>query len=337
MRYYSIVLGGTGGSAPSGFPAVPGGGVSGATWSSQSNGQNDPGALNVELDIITSPFHVPVGGSFVRVWGIPLQQISQASQLNRKLIDVYGGMSAGLPLANPSQQGLLAHGSIFPAFGNWVETDMTLDMVLTAPFTGDGVPDTPNQPAPIVHNWQQGQPLSNAIQTALATAFPGFTLDINISSSLVLPIPDIGFYRTIEAYAGYVNSISKTVMNSKTYPGVSIAMNGKKISVYDGTASSGEDKQILFQDLIGQPTWLGLNTVQVKTAMRGDIAMGTKVMLPQTQATVAAVSQSQFRQNSSFQGKFLIQQVRHIGNLRQPDSASWVTTFDCAALDSPAG
>jgi hypothetical protein len=335
MRYYSIVLGG--GSPPKNFPSIPGAGAPGATWTSQINGQNDPGALDIELDVFTTSFAIPSGNSFVRVWGIPLQQLSQASQLNKVAIDVYAGMAQGLPLANPAQQGLIAHGTIFPGFGNWIDTDMTLDMVLQSPFGSGNIPDTPRQPAPIVHNWQQGQPLATAIKNTLTTAFPGFTPQVSISPNLILNYTDTGFYRTIESYAGYIRDISQSIMGSSNYPGVHIFPNGKNLTVTDGTQSGASPKQIQFQDLVGQPTWLGLNTISVKTIMRGDIRGGSKITLPQTLAVTSAASSSQFRQSSASQGTFLVQSVRHVGRFRQPDGHLWCSIFECAALNSPAG
>lgn len=335
MRYYSIVLGG--GSPPKNFPTIAGARVPGASWSSCINGVNDPGALDIELDVFIHPYAMPAGNSFVRIWGIPLQQIAQASQLNKVLIDVYAGMAKGLPLANPAQQGLIAHGTIWPAFGNWIDTDMTLDLVLQAPFGSSKAPDTPRQPAAIVHSWKQGQPLSTAIQNTLATAFPNFTPQISISPNLVLNYTDTGFYRTIESYAGYIRDISQSIMGSSGYPGVLIAPKGKTLVVTDGTQSTKAPKQILFQDLIGQPTWLGLNTISVKTVMRGDINAGDKITLPQTLAVSSAASSSQFRQGSAFQGTFFVQSVRHVGRFRQADGHSWCSIYTCAALNSPTG
>lgn len=73
---------------------------------------NNPTALQVELDIAVSPTAAPnVGqGVWCRVWGIPLQTVLTANQFTNKQIQVFGGMSAGLPLANPNEQGLLVQG-----------------------------------------------------------------------------------------------------------------------------------------------------------------------------------------------------------------------------------
>jgi hypothetical protein len=80
----------------------------------------------------------------------------------------------------------LVSGTIFPALGNWVGTDQTLDFYI--PFGGGE--SNPAKPANIVHNWQHGQPLSQAIKNSLSTAFPSFTPVINISPSLVLSYND---------------------------------------------------------------------------------------------------------------------------------------------------
>lgn len=338
MRYYSIVL--NNGSPPGNFPAIQGAAVSGASWSSLINDQSDPGALDCEFDIQTSAFATPIGQSSVTIWGVSLQQIGQSSKLTSMPIDIYAGMAKGLPLANPAQQGLIVHGTIYPAFGNWIGTEQTLDMVVSAPFTGSGTsikPDSPNNPAALIHNWQQGQPLANAIQTTLATAYPSFTPKVSISPSLVLPYTDTGFYPTIEAYAGYIRDISKSIMGGTNYPGVIIAPVGKTLVATDGTQTASGNKQIQFQDLIGQPTWLGFNVISVKTAMRGDISVGDTITLPQTLATVSASSAPQLRQTSSFSGNFFVRQCRHIGRFRQPSAESWVSVFNCAALNTTAG
>lgn len=329
MRYYSIVLGGSGGP-PNNFPAAQGG-QNNATFTSLINGQNDPGALDLEIDINTAPYAVPMGSSFIRVWGVTLQQISQASQLNYKPIDIYVGMSKGLPLANPAQQGLVARGTIYPAFGNWIGTDMTLDMMLIGP-TG-----SQQSPANLVHNQPAGMPLGDAVKNTLSQAFPTYTPKVNISAGLVLPNDEFGFYQTLTQYAYYIKQLSMKILGPKNYQGVDIIQQGSNLVVADGTGTQASPKTISFLDLIGQPTWLGLNTVSVKTVMRGDINVGDYVSLPQTQATVSASSSPQFRTSSVFQGTFFVQQARHIGRFRQPTGDAWVSVFQCISQGTTGG
>lgn len=314
MRFYRIEIGGT-------------------VYTSLVNGQTDPGALNVEFDIPVSTMSAPLGSAFIRVWGVALQTLAQSNNLNNQQIKVFGGMAKGLPLANPAQQGLLVQGTIFPAFGNWEGTDMTLDMYVVAPFGAPSIPAAKN----IVHNWQQGQPLANAIKSTLGVAFPGFKLNINISPNLVQSFTDTGFYQTLEQYGTYIRQISKSILGASEYPGVLISSNGETINVSDGTQASSGPKQIQFQDMVGQPTWIAPNIINVKTVMRGDLKILDQVKLPPSLATTTAASAPQFRSNSAFQGTFQVNTLRHLGNFRQPDARSWVTTMDLAVLNSAVG
>ena len=291
------------------------------TWDATA----DPYALNIQIDIPVSSQNTPNSGAFVRLWGISLQTLLNAKSFNKQSISIYGGMQQGLPLANPAEQGLLAQGSIFPALGNWVGTDMTLDFYLKAPL---GTTSETGQ-ANVIHSWQKGQPLSTAIKQTLTTAFPKFSLNINISPNLVLGYTDTGFYQTMGQYAAYINSISKSVMNSPSYHGVNIATQGSTINVDDGTQAPA-NTQISYTDLVGQPIWTGPNTIQFKTVLRGDIPLFKEVTLPQTLATLTDSSGTNVGGSASnlIQGKFKITRMRHTGNFRQPDWASWCTTFD---------
>jgi hypothetical protein len=299
----------------------------------------DPFALNVEMDITVGPQHGAVSGSFVRVWGIPLSTILTANQFNNQQIQVYGGMQKGLPLSNPAQQGLLAQGTIFPCVGNWVNTDMTLDFYLAPPTGGTNVPTAAN----VAHNWKAGTPLAQALQKTLSTAFPSLTPNINISPNLKLNYDDRGPYQNLQQYAQYIFDISKSIMgsNNANYFGVQMSVQGNKINVYDGTQSQNQGPVINATDLVGQPIWTGPKTIQFKTVMRGDIDLFQTVMLPKTLATLTAAAGTQLPGGAGasniIQGSVTIQQMRHVGNFRQPDWASWVSVFDGTTNTGAAG
>lgn len=315
MRYYSIQISNSDGS-------------SFRTYTSFANGKNIPGALNVYLDIPVVPFHQPMGASLIRIWGISLQEIGQASDLNNKLVKVFGGFQKGLPLANPAQAGLLVQGMIFQAFGNWVGKEQTLDLILQ-PATG-----TIEAPKNIVLNWKKGSTLASTLAPTLSTAFPGFKQDIQISSKLVLPNDEPGFYQTLTQFAQYINGVSKNIIKDDTYQGVSILLKEDTVTVYDGTTQT-TPRQIQFQDLIGQPTWIESPLIQFKTAMRADLDIGDFVLMPKNAiATTTEASQSQYRSKSAFQGTFQLNQVRHVGDFRQGDAASWVTVFNAFPTSS---
>lgn len=301
-----------------------------STYTSFYQGKTLPNAWNIEIDVYLATFATPVGGSLVRVWGISLKEISQASNLNGKNIKVYLGMQKGLPLANPAQAKLIFSGVIFQAFGNWIGTDMTLDLIIN-PGIG-----TPTEPKNLIHNWKKGTKLEDAIKTTISTAFPGYTVDTAISPDLVFTQDDVGYYETIEQFAEYIRSRSKSIINKPDYNGVEISLTDKKFSVFDITTEK-TPTQIAFQDLIGQPTWIEPPFISIKTVMRGDLNVGDYIKLPQGLATTTAAAQpSQFNTKVEFQGVFLISSVRHIGNYRQPDAASWVTVF-VAVPTKPVG
>ena len=318
-RYYQIVI-----SQAAGDEAVK-------TYTSFTNGQTDPNALQIEIDAPVAASANPMGdvGALVRIWGIPLTDIAQASNLNGMAVQVFAGMQKGLPLANPAQSGLIVQGFIFQAFGNWIGTSMTLDLQIL-PGTGSAA-----SPKNIVLNWKKGQQLADAIKSTLSTAFPGYALNINISPNLVLAADEPSYHETVPQLAQYIKEASKNIVGG-VYPGVDILFKQKSILVYDGT-SKGNPKQIAFTDLIGQATWLAPGLIQVTCVMRADIGVGDYVKLPPGQVTINQASLSQFRQGSVFQGTFSVSAVRHIGNYRQAAAEAWVTTLECNPVPKAQG
>ena len=289
-------------------------------YTSYPNGKIDPNSLLVEMDIPVAPFSTPMGNAFVRVWGIGLKEIAQSSDLNGKTIEVYGGMQKGLPLANPAQSGLLMQGEIFQAFGNWQGVDQTLDIII---ITGSGAQDSPKN---IVIDWKAGTPLSEAIGTLLKTAFPDSFQFISINKNLVLSSDQVGYYESMDQFAAYIKGLSRSIIGGD-YAGVEIFQKQGSFFVYDGSTQNNP-RQLEFYDLVGQPTWINAGQIQAACVMRADLAVGDYVKLPVTQITTTAQSYSQYRNGSIFQGVYQIAFIRHIGNSRQPDANSWITTIN---------
>lgn len=357
MRYYRIVVSSTQTLAAGGaLPAVTGQSSNNniLTFTSHPNGLQQPpdeGALLVEMDLYVSPAHTDAGtsGSYVRIWGIPISLIGQSNQLNGQYCAVYGGMGKGLPLANPSQAGLLIQGTVQLAFANWIGTTMTLEIDLL-PASPAGGPATSQG---ISFNAPAGTPLSTAIQAALSAAFPNYTLSMQVSQNLVLPNTETHFAGTLSQFATYVNGIARKIAGQGAmlgpwatlddvarippYQGISIYADGNALRVTDGTQPKNAPKTIAFNDLIGQPTWIGYNEISVTCVMRGDINVGDYVTLPETRATITPqVAQSVGQQGTSplvnnvlFQGNWLVGGVHHVGNYKDPSALSWVTVLDC--------
>lgn len=310
MRYYDILI-----SDPSSGKTV-------REYTSMSAGQPLPNALDVELDVFAYTFALPGGGSYVRVWGIPLQDISYAQNFVGMNILVKAGMQKGLPLANPVQSGVIAQGQVYQALGNWINTDMTLDLYIQ-PYVG-----TIASPANIVLSWTAGTPLATALRNTLAVAFPKYALNININANLILANDEKGYYNTLTELSQFIKVKSSDVIGGN-YPGADINVSQNTIYVYDGTTPT-TPKPIVFTDLIGQPTWIEAPTIQIKTVMRADIQIGDYISLPNTPVTITPQSfiGSPLRNKPAFQGSFQVVLARHSGRYRQPDAASWVSIFN---------
>jgi len=307
----------------------------------------NPGALNVEFDIYQYQGHIIGANSFIRVWGISVTDISQSAVFGGKPIVVQGGMGVGLPLANPSQSGILATGTAWQVFGNWVAAELTLDILLVPP-TGDVTPTVQGLSPPIrncVLNWPKNTQLSDAIKNALTTAYPSNTVDINVSQNLKQDSDEQHAASDWTDLSHYVNNASIRVLNNREYFGINITLQGSKFivrDVGDGSASaSTATKQILFQDLIGQPTWIKFNQIQFQTPMRADIDINDVVSLPPSQFTStfagfdsgsSTQTYSTYRNASAFGGTFRIWNVHHVGNHRAPDGRSWCTVFEAVLL-----
>lgn len=317
------------------------------TFTSLVNGKNLPGALKVEINLLSNNYHSFEAGSYIRVWGIGLSSLAQAANLNGFPIIVKGGMSAGLPLAKPEQNGILISGQIFQAYGNWIGTDQTLELQVL-PDTG-----TANAPKNYVINWPKNTPLSQAIETTLAAALPNFTKrTVKISPDLKMAAPMWGQWGTLQEFADAIFKISMAPqfkgikpLTGGPYGGVRIPTpKDNTILVYDETVdytvnSQADPKKIAFEDLIGQPTWLNGTTINFKTVMRADIDVGSYVSLPPGLASPyvltapgASSPGAPSRERLTFTGVFNVVRMQHFGDSRQPDAASWCSVYNATFI-----
>lgn len=327
MRYYNIQITEQDGSPITDIKGNP----IGPFTSLMSTGRTtNLAALNVYIDMPVAAYDSPIESSgMVRIWGLPLYFISQANNLNGKKIVVRGGMSPGLPLADPSQQGILVSATIQQAFGNWQGVNQTLDMYVRQSEGG------PLAPKDITFSWKKDTKMSLAIENALKTAYKkeGFGVKVQISDNLVAYEDMTAPYQSVKQFAMAMRPLSRDILKNELYPGVRIIFDEDTFYVYDVEkpgAIAGNPRFLNFPDLVGQPTWYDPGTVTFKTVMRGDIQMGDYVMFPiQTSAFQfsTAGSQTQARQRSAFNGVYQITSVRHMGEFRQKGGDNWVTVF----------
>lgn len=308
-------------------------------------GKLDPAALLIEFDAPTSVYAAPVGAVVLTVHGVPLEILFQARHFGLWLdesgqefqapytVELFGGMKAGLPLANPKQSGLLLSGVVLQSWGNWEGTDMTLDLLIS----GSGGYSV-ERPAPLVLVWRKGMELADALRQCLALAFPNAPLQISIRSGLVQDHDEIGTFSTLEQLGRWVEQFTRIGFRNPVH----IAPAGAGFAVFD-KAYKPTPIQLAFTDFVGQPTWLQPRVMQVKLVLRGDLSIGSIVKLPQGIADVPGIvltaprsypGASQAKNKSTFAGDFQIVALRHIGNSRSPDGASWATVANCVPLST---
>lgn len=349
-RYYRVEIGTVVTGAPAGTTAAGanpsatayGGGSSAVFTNRLPNGKPDPGAQMVELDLPVTVAATPTGQASVKIWGVSLNQIAQASNFNNAAVAIHGGMQPGLPLANrmAPYSGLLVRGYILQAFGNWMGLAQSLDLVIST--DGSSIDSgTQAQPVNISFAWKKGTPLKTALQSTLSVAYPKLKLNIEISDQLVLPADEHAAYPTFNQFADFIKRMAQGILGP-TYPGVDMVITNQTLIVFDGITSTGAPapKQLDFIDLIGQPTWIGPFQVQFSTVMRADIGVGDTIKFPRLsmyQTATTAQSTTQYGdRNSTFTGAWQIQQLRHVGNSRDPDGMRWITSYFANAVTPPA-
>jgi hypothetical protein len=315
-RFYSITITAPGATTPT------------RTWTSHPNNIYDPSALQVEWDALVGPYGTPTGASTITVRGVPLQDLTQPQQFAGMTLELQAGMRAGLPLVNPVQAGTILKGTVFQAFGNWEGVDQRLDFVVIP-----GVYTIANQ-GNFLLDWAAGMQLSDALKQTFSVAYP---VDMTISQDLTQTRDDVHVCGTLDQLAQTVGDITEGIFDNR----VTIGIQAGRIVVFDQTYSPSPI-QLAFTDFVGQPTWIGVNTIQTKLVARADLRMGGIVRMPQGLqnlpgfvSTTAAAYPSSIKYQTTFQNNFIVQELRQVGNFRAADATQWVTIANC--LMNPNG
>ncbi len=307
----------------------------------QLAGKTNLGALNIEFDLPVAPAHTlqaETGGS-ARLWGVGIHALAASADLNPqpdasgalqfKTFLLRGGMAAGMPLANASQQGILATGIVYQAFGNWTGVDQALDLILR---TGIATPGTP-----ISGVWTRGTPLTAALPVIFNQAFPGYAQDIKIGQLVALS--DQPFYhKSLTAFAANLLSYTKSIGSQIYGPGYSgvyiLPSGGELISAIDSVGAAPRTFALNFQDLIGQPVWIENFRVTFQTTLRGDIGLFDHVTFPTAAlppyvlvTPQAAAPNTPASARSLFQGTWWVSEIHHFASFREPSASSWNTTY----------
>lgn len=324
MRYYAIVVS----NATNGKPIQGADGSSFGPYSSQINGVNNPGALDIIFDIPIFTFDTIAGAGYLKILGIGLPVMGQSSQFNGANIQFYAGMQKGLPLASSQPTpALVLESVIMQAYGTWEGTQQSLDFQIFGAFGNALLPKN------IVLKWMPGQDLVAAVTQTLTTAFPGSKITTAVKNPIMLPFEmQPGYFQSVGQFAEWVMATSMAIVGNN-YTGLRINRTITGFNIFDGT-TMGTPKQINFTDLIGQPTWINFTTINFKTVLRGDIAVGDYIKMPNAIVLNTPQAFSQFRDGPIFQGSFLVTSVRHIGHYKQSSADSWVTVFEAQSMQN---
>jgi hypothetical protein len=212
---------------------------------------------------------------------------------------------------------------------------------IVASFFGGGNVSPLAAPINLIHNALPNIPLSSAITETLSRAYPRANVRVLVSAALKLAYQDAGIYQTMEQYAGYLNKLSQSILGTSGYLGVHISFDGNNINVWDGTlpVSNGD---ISYLELIGQPTWIGPVSINVKVVLRGGVPVGSEIILPDTLTGFGGpdamlpmgAGGSDPRTNVTLPGAYLVTKVLHVGDFRNPDGGSWSTNYEAISRNA---
>ena len=285
--------------------------------------------LQVDLDIYQAAAHTPAPLGSITLYGVSFDDINQTNYLPGALIQVFVGMTAGLPFANPDQIGLIVQGTILQAFGNWQGNNVALSLIIT----GGAVDPTESINLPLT--WRKGDTLTKAVTDALQTGYIGTNVTGSFSPNLVAVQDEIALYDNLKTFSVWVNSASKAINPSLTYSGASIVNTSSGFVLYDNLSTQSENTLINYTDLIGNITWLNVATISAKVVMRADLEVGNYISFPALAPVVNTASFAQFRNKLAFEGIFQITRLRHQGSSRQASADSWVTVIEATVVDQP--
>lgn len=316
-------------------------------------GPNDefhPNALEIEFQINETSidsFDSPSGNASITIHGVDMHRIKTASRLVGSTVVLKAGMGKGLPLSNPNQTGEILHGTVLTAVGNWVGVAMDLTLYLsnhvippqdiTFP-TVEGVAKQIDSSKPRNTHYPfhclRGQDLRQAMKLSLQRINPDYDTEFNVKDPIPAPEDLYGSYPNFTELCAAMSEFwhQATKKRLRIYP------HGTVFSCYeDGRAEVTHD--ILFEELIGQPSWDGVANISFTTAMRGDLKVGDVIRLPLSDTptpsgygVISATGTEAIglqRNRVLFSGTYLITGISHLGQFRSPDGQQWASTFFC--------
>ena len=311
MRYYNILI-----SNPDGSKFL------------EFEGKNGTG-LNIELNAVINDLS-QTGTATLKVFNLPLKYFLRQSDFRGKTILIKGGMSKGLPLANPAQQGILIFGEIQYCIGERIKgiNFLTFSIIYTAA--------TPQKNGFIL-DFKKGTKLSDALRNTMQNAgVLASNFSINLDDNKWIATHDyLSCYKTDKQLAKAINDM--------TSGRIKLALNAppKKYLITDGSSVKQTPKVISIFDFVGQPTWNGgtspdgkvvTGNFDLPVVLRGDIFWFDEIEIQDPQVSKvgvnAAIGLPDFAR-VGFTGKAQVVQLTFIANYAAAGGENWVTILNC--------
>jgi hypothetical protein len=276
------------------------------------------GSLHIELDaVLTADFG---SSSYVTlsIYGLPIKYQLSAKDMQEKYINIYGGHKPGLPLANPSQYGLIVKGAIFFSTGIREGNQNYITLSIYPSSFDFGYPSNTT----IVV--KKGENAGAALKQSIAASGYGGNINVVVSQKNIAQSDMYGAYASFEqmCYDVYEKFKISIIFNSST----------GSLDIFDDeiVRNPPKIKTIEIFDSIGQPTFTGIETATAKLSLRGDIFVGDtikivdKVLTRQTRDAFAVNTRSRL----GFKGLFFVNSTTHTASYYSKDDASWSTTLE---------
>jgi hypothetical protein len=363
VRYYKIAItkhGQTEVWQSSSLPAS----VKDASYTSVINGSPNSSALDIVIDLPVFTYDLPRQGGRIRIYGVDIREVAQDTDLQGATISIWAGMTKGdFPLSLQYLPDLLVKGTIWQSSGNWVGNQTFIDFTIV-PLIADSIDPKSFVGQPLTFNWSPGFDFVGAIRQMVDGTYGAgaYTVKGKVSDDLQTPGQVLHQAQNLSEMGDWIRKYTNGTLpgspfsslkgvNGSPYYGVQFLTQDKTIYVSDaaqnesptGGSSVDKPKQIVFNDLIGQPAWKNAYTISIITMMRGDIQcldfvkLPTELQQPYTttpnpKAAGIAAIQTPSRDKSVFQGVWRVQEMHHNGRFRQATGEAWTTAFDLFAL-----
>ena len=308
----------------------------------------NPTGLQIQFNIQTMN-EGDTANSEITVYNPPLWMFGEYMTLYNKKIELYAGVTA-TPISNligiePAKQDLIVSGFIGAVFPDWNDANQQLTFILNQvpqyANNPDGTVDFTKSPGGYQFRTKEGDKAIDAVKSALDVVAPGVPV-VDRTNGATIPFACTAPVFTVTALASVVSSWKLILM----YSGQGYILNTR------ASPSYGQEIALKKQDFLCQPSALGVSEMAITTFIRGDIRMGDLISMPQDMF-VGVTNLSGDIANSTgldaylkttgrnlftmFSGKWLVNAIWHVGDLRNTDVQSWATHFNVVKYNESTG